>query len=97
MKKLNEDDQKILDHIKSIVSEGIFKEIEYNLNECYSCYDLNVVDKPKGNFQDSEDYVFIEGIYIDEIVSGGYTGDEFLGVCSIKISESEFLQFSYSM
>lgn len=97
MKKLNEDDQKILDHIKSIVSDGIFKDIEYNLNECYCCYDLNVVDNPKGIFQDSEDYEFIDGIYIDETVSGGYTGDEFMGTCSIKISESEFLQFSYSM
>lgn len=91
------EEQKILDLVKLKVSEGTFKEIEYNLNESGYCFDFKIADEPIGKLQDCEDYDFIEGVYVNQTTNGGYTGDEFAGTCSIKISENEYFQYSYSM
>ena len=61
------------------------------------CFNFKIVDKPIGKLQDCEDYEFIGGVYVNQTTNGGYTGDEFAGTCSIKISENEYFQYSYSM
>ncbi len=55
-------DFKILNLVKLKVSDGAFKEIEYNLNESGYCFDFKIVDKPIGKHQDCEDYDFIDGV-----------------------------------
>lgn len=91
------EEQKILDIVKSKVSEGALKEIEYELNQDGYVYNFKIIDKPIGELRDCEDYEFIEGVYVNQTKNGGYSGDEFAGTCSIKISENEYFQFAYSM
>ncbi len=97
-KKQELENKKILELVKSKVSEGAFEEIEFNLNESGYVYDFKITDKPLGDLQGVGYYEFIEGVYVDQTTNGGYTEDEFAGTCSIKISEkNEYFQFSYSM
>jgi hypothetical protein len=88
--------QKILDIVKSKVTEDEFIEIEWVIEESDNTYNYLITDKPVGTFQ-HEDYEDIEGIYVNQTTNGGYTSDEFAGTISIKIGENEYFQFSYSM
>jgi len=96
-KKENEKIKKILELVKSKVSNGAYEEILYEIEVSEYTYEYLITDKPKGEFQDCNDFEYLEGIWVDQITNGGYTGDEFAGTVSIKISENEYLQFSYSM
>ena len=67
------------------------KEIISELRECGYCFNFQIEDKPKGKIEDSDEYEFIK-VYVNQTTNGGYTGDEFAGTCSIKITENEYLE-----
>lgn len=87
--------QEVLDTIKSKVSEEFFKEILEELKESGHTYSFIVTDRPKGELIDDMEYDHVK--YVDQTTNGGYTGDEYAGTVSIKISENEYFQFCYEM
>jgi len=89
--------QEVLDTIKSKVSEEFFKEILEDLKQSGHTYNFMITDKPKGELLDDTEYDHVKIIYVDQTTNGGYTGDEYAGTVSIKISEDKYFQFSYSM
>ncbi len=93
----NKKNLKILDDIKLKVSDDIYKEILIVIEESENTYNFQILDKPKGKFQDEDDFVYLGGFWVDQTTNGGYTGDEYAGTVSIKIDEDVYLQFNYSM
>lgn len=96
-KKQEENNKIILDMVQSKVSEEAYQEILNELDEYDWIFDYQITDKPLGKMRDLDEYEFIDGVYVNQTTDGGYTGDEFAGTCSIKISENEYFQFNYSM
>lgn len=89
----NAEDKKTLEIVKSKVSEKKFAMILLELEDGGYCYDFKIASKAKGEHQGDDDL----DVYVDQTTDGGYSGDEFAGTCSIKISENEYFQYSYSM
>lgn len=85
----------ILDIIKSQVSEKVFSDINFVLDESYT-YDYKIVDMAYGEYQE-EDLKELEGYWVDQTTDGGLTGDEFAGTVSIKLKKDMYFQFSYQM
>lgn len=90
-------DKAVLKQIESKVSKGVFKEILEELKECEYTYDYQITKEPLGKMREFDEYEYIEGVYVDQTTNGGISGDSFAGTCSIKISETEYFQFAYSM
>ena len=90
-------DKLILEKIKNEVNVGIFHEILQELENCESTYNYLITNKPVGKMRQFDEYEYIEGVYVNQTMNGGYTGDEFGGSCSIKIGENRYFEFWYSM
>jgi len=92
----NEKNLKILEDIKLKVSDDIYQEILIIIEESEHTYNFQILDKPKGKFQE-DDFEYLGGFWVDQTTNGGYDGDSYAGTVSIKIDEDEYLQFNYSM
>jgi hypothetical protein len=97
MENETREQNKVLDILRTKVSDEFFKEIQFDLNESGYTHSFKIVDTPIGDILESVEYYHIKEIYVNQTVNGGYTGDEYEGTVSIKISENEYFQFSYSM
>lgn len=86
-------DNMVMESVKKIVSEEIFKYILEELEESGGGYNFEIVEKPLGENQDCEKYEF----WVNQTENGGYTGDCFSGSCYFKISENKYLEYDYSM
>jgi hypothetical protein len=75
----------------------MFDEIEHVIEDSDHTYDFKIVDEPKGEFQQEDEYPVLGGIWVDQTTNGGYTGDDFAGTVSIKIDNRNYLEFAYSM
>ena len=96
-KRQSAKDNSILEYVKSKVSDGAYKEILEELKECECTYNYEIVKTPFGEIREFDEYVFIDGVYVNQTTNGGFSGDEFAGTCAIKISDNEYFQFCYSM
>jgi hypothetical protein len=96
MEKQSLEDQKILDLVRTKVTELAFKEIEDCLNEDGYCYGFEIVGEPEGELEEFDEFKHIS-VYVNQTTNGGYSGDDFAGTVSIKIGESEYFKFRYSM
>lgn len=90
-------DNYILDYVKSKVSDGAYKEILKELKKCWCTYHFEIVKTPDGKMREHNEFCFIEGVYVNQTINGGYSGDDYDGTCAIKISDNEYFQFYYSM
>lgn len=91
--KRYEEDQKILSLVQSKVSEAVFEDIKTSIEMSENTYDYLISDGPIGDYQDDSDFEQ----WVNQTTNGGYTGDEYAGTVSIKISEKEYFQYSYWM
>lgn len=96
-KKDNEEKERVLAIVKTKVTKQVYDDILYAIVMSDFTHSFKLTDKPKGDFQPDHEYIELEGIYVNQTTDGGMTGDEFAGTISIKITENEFLQFSYAM
>ena len=92
-----QENQKILEIVKSKVSEKVFEDIKWSLAEGEHTFNYKITDKPKGKFQKELDFEELDGQWVNQTTNGGFTGDEFAGTISIKLNDKEFFEFSYSM
>ena len=96
-KQIQDANNKVLEQVRGKVSDGAYQEILSCIEDGDWTFDYKIVSKPKGKLQDQDEFDYIDGQYVNQTTNGGYTGDEFAGTCSIKISDNEYFQFSYSM
>lgn len=92
-----EKDNKVLNTVKEFLSKDQFDDIVNLLEECTNTYDYSIEDDPKGDYQKEEDYPNIVGIWVNQTTNGGYSGDEFAGTISVKLSNDKYFQFYYYM
>ncbi len=84
-------DAELLDRIKCCVSEDVFSEIEFQLEESENPSNYRIVDKPVGNIQN-------EGAYnIWLVQTGGEVGDNYSGTVGMELSIGRYLMFDYWM
>ena len=86
----------ILNDVKSKVSEGVYDDILHFISGHDETRDYKITDKPKGEYQEEEEYDHLQGVYVDQTCNGGYVGDDFAGTISIEIGRNEFFEFYYS-
>lgn len=96
-KKDIEEKERILSIVKPKVSKQVYEDILYAIVLAEYTHSFKLVNKPKGEFQTGSEYIELDGTYVNQTTDGGMTGDEFAGTISIKITDKEYLQFSYSM
>ena len=96
-KEGKEADDNVLNTVKGFLSEDQFEDVLNLLEECYNTYNYSIEDKPKGDYQEEEDYPNLVGIWVNQTTNGGYSGDEFAGTISVKLSNDKYFQFYYSM
>ena len=94
--QINDNNVKMLKVVESKVTSEAYKEILQELDISENTFDYKIVDKPKGEIQKFDENEHIV-VYVNQTTNGGYTGDEFAGTVSIKLNETEFFQYSYSM
>ena len=89
------------ERLKNVPKKRLPKKELKELEEELTIISLQI--KPKGAYQ-TTDYAQddvplhnLEGWWVNQTTDGGYTGDEFAGTVSVKISKDKYLQFSYSM
>ena len=90
----------VLSEIKNIVSEDYFEAIKEFLSDSDNGIwgDLKIVTKPIGEWQDESDdgyWSILKGMFVDQ--SCGYSGDDYNGNLTIKITKSSYLQSSFSL
>ncbi len=88
--------KEVLDLVKADVTDNIYEDILQCIEESDHTYDYSIVDEPNGNFQTNE-YEFLEGIYVDQTTNGGMTGDEFAGSICVQFKKDHYFKFYYSM
>lgn len=95
-KKENERNNKILEYIKQNVTKDIFDDILSSIKESQYTFDYEIIDEPEGDFQEVN-YRSLEGEWVNQIVDGGVSEDEFIGTVCVKIDENEYFKFSYTI
>lgn len=84
--------------VKPLLSEKQFNDVLQLLEDSDWTYSYSIKDKPKGEYQeDPDDYPEIKGYWADQTINGGYTGDDFQGTVSVKLSDGRYFEFHYSM
>lgn len=85
-----ENDQKILAEVKKLVDAKHFKAIMEEVKE-YSSYAFEIVDYHKGELDNDSGY----NVYTDQIVNGGYCGDDYSGCVYFQIAKNKYLKWDY--
>ena len=84
-------DTELLEKIKCCVSEDVFSEIEFQLEESENPSNYRIVNEPVGTPQN-------EGAYNIWIVqTGGETGDNYNGTVCMELDIGKYLMFDYWM
>lgn len=87
----------ILDHLSSTLPEEFADDIILYICDCEYTYNYEIVKEPVGNHQKEVDHKYITESWVNQSSDGGLSGDEFAGTVCIKINDSEYLKFNYSM
>jgi len=95
--KQQQEDEKVLNQVRAKVTKDVFKDIECSLFFSDFTYDYKITNTPQGEFQEEDDFNTLEGQWVNQTTDGGYLGDDFAGVISIKIGDDEYFQYSYQM
>jgi len=88
-------DEKVMDDIKSCFGAKIIKQIEEEMEESEGGWNLEIVDKPRG--ESEGDLLDGREVYVNQTCNGGYTGDEFAGEVYFKLPNKKWLKWNYSM
>lgn len=92
------DEQNIfLEMISKRVGKVTYADISQIIKDSDYTYSYRLTEEPIGKYQCEDCYGGIKGYWVNQTTNGGYSGDEFAGSISIKISEGEYLTFNYSM
>jgi hypothetical protein len=103
----HEAQQKNKEQVLMMISSKVTPEYFEAIKEWVSDEDngiwgnLEVIDKPIGNWQDEESedeesyWHILNGMYVNQ--SCGYSGDDYNGTLTIKISETEYLKANFSL
>jgi len=97
-KEQSDKDAFILDKVaKGLLSEGEFCDLEILITESDDTSYYSIENEPNGEYQEDYDYRFLKGYWVNQTTNGGYTGDEYAGTISVKLSNGKYFQFHYSM
>lgn len=88
-------EQKILSDIETSFGKNIIKQIEEEMKESEGGWNLEIVDKPKG--ESEGDLLDGREVWINQTCNGGYTGDDFAGEVYFKLPNNKWLKWDYSM
>lgn len=86
-------DAELLGKVKSKVSEEIYKEIEFEINESGFVHDYKILDEPIGELQEDPERTL--RVYVDQ--SCGYFGDDYHGTVCVSLPCGKYLLWSFNM
>lgn len=98
-------DQKILELVKEQVSEAVYKEIEFEIEESENHSNFRIVTEPIGIQQRNTNDInntLTDGVnnsinlFVDQH-SIGDSGDSYAGTVSIQLSDKKYLAWTYWM
>ena len=95
--ELKEKDNKILEIVKSKVSNGVYLDILISIEMSENTYDYKLTKKSKGIFQIEEEFECLKGCYVNQTTNGGCVGDDFARTVSIEIGKNEYFEYNYWM
>jgi len=84
-------DAELLDKIKCRVSDDVFSEIEFQLEDSEHPSNYRIVDEPIGKKQNEGAY----DIWIIQV--GGETGDDYSGTVCMELSSDKYFMWDYWM
>lgn len=89
----------VLEQVKAMVSDSVYKFIEYDLAESSWTYDFAIVENHSvvGEPQCDDDPIEHGHRVVNQTTNGGMSGDEYAGDVFIPISPDNFFKYSYSM
>ena len=94
-------DDRILRAIKSVMGDEFHKEIEEFIENLGFCWMYHIMDEPKGDYQEEDEFPLFKGVWVDQWCNGGYFGDDYQGHVYIKIErpnkKDKYIQIQYSM
>ncbi len=93
-------EQKILEDALSLVPDNIKCMIHDEIEESGYTHGYELIETKDGKCPISDLlYQNDSGldIWVDQYKNGGYTGDEFAGKCYIRLTDTKFLLYHYSM
>lgn len=91
---------KTLSLVKELVSLTYFKAIKQWIEDDENGIwgKLEIVTKPKGEWQDEGDYDYwaeLKGMYVEQYV--GYCGDDYSGYLTVKLHNNKYLQACFAL
>lgn len=86
-------DSKVLNSIRNRVSQMIFEEINYELQESGNWGNFRIIDNPEGDLQNSESSF---KVYVDQH-SVGNSGDSYAGTVCIELPNGKYLIWDFWM
>lgn len=90
-------DAEVFSQVRTLVTDEVYGEIMQSMEETDNVYGLSIVNKPIGEFQKEDYFKSLSGQWVDQAISGGYTGDEFAGTVCIQIAKDKYFKFHYYM
>ncbi len=90
-------DKRIMLKLKKRLGDDLFSHVDETLLECEACGEFDIQRFKEGS-QEGEPHCYhtnVGALWIDERENGGYSGDSYSGYGYIKISNLDFLKFSY--
>lgn len=90
-------DADVLNVARLFLSEEEFDDLEILITESDDTSNYSIENEPKGEYQEDSDYRFLKGYWVNQTTNGGFTGDEYAGTISVKLSNGQYFQFNYSM
>jgi hypothetical protein len=94
-RRATEEKNKVLEQVKSVVSENLYTDILTYLSILEYSYNYRIENSPIGSIQLEEEFEQLNHIYITQS-GGGMTGDDFWGTISIEISKDTYFIFEYN-
>ena len=93
---LADQDKRVLKAIESVKGKAFLQDVRNCLEESEASNGIWLSKMPTGTYQE-EDYGSFKGIWVNQHINGGMTGDHFEGTISIKLRTGKYLTFHYSM
>lgn len=90
---------KCLEFVKQQVSKEMYEDILHYIQECDQTEGFEITSKEPSSecLQTESGYECLKEAWVDQYTNGGYTGDHYEGCVHLKINQSEYLKFHYSM
>lgn len=98
--RINDRLLRVIENVKGkAFGEDVRTYIEYLDENSVSFYDfpLELTDRPLGSYHQEEDLEVIDGVWVNQYVNGGYTGDDFVGDAYIQLKPHKYLKIHYPM